>query len=77
MGIKDTKELKKFTAKTDAGKKYTIIQFQEYIEAASADHPKTTIPGSKFMRTADGLHVDIIDSKTFKIVETDEIVKKI
>jgi len=77
MSIKKTKETGNFLAETDSGKQYRIFQFQEYIDASSAGHPNDTISGLKFMRTSEGFHVNFIDSVTFKIVETNEIVRKI
>ena len=71
------KEIGRFIAKTDTGKEYEIIQFQEYIDVSSHDDPNAEVPGHKFLRTAEGLNINLIDSQTFKIVETNEIVKKV
>ena len=71
------KEIGRFIAKTDTGKEYEIIQFQEYKDVSSHDDPNAEIPGFKFMKTSEGLDVKYIDSETFKIVETDEIVRKV
>lgn len=71
------KEIGRFIAETDTGKEYEIIQYQEYIDASSHDNPNVKIPGLKSMRTANGFHVNFINPQTFKIVETNEIVKKV
>ncbi len=66
-----------FLVKTDSGKEYTIVQYQEYIDAGSFDDQHAEIPSLKSLFTTTGLHVNYIDSKTFKIVETNEIVRKV
>ena len=74
--MKRIKETDRFLTKTDTGKEYVIIQYQEYIDASTARDPNAEIPGIKDLRTINGLHVNYIDSKTFKVVETNEIVRK-
>ena len=69
-------EIERFSTRIDNGKEYIIIQYQEYIDASSFDNPNAEIEGLKSLRTDDGLHVNFIDSKTFKVVETNEIVRK-
>ncbi len=70
-------ESDRFLAKTDNGKEYIIIQYQEYIDVSSHDNPNDEIEGLKSLRTDDGLHVNVIDSKTFKVVETNELIRKV
>lgn len=70
-------ETGRFLAKTDTGKAYTIIQYQEYISAGSSSDPHAEVEGLKRLSTSTGLHVNHIDPKTFKVVETDEIVRKV
>jgi hypothetical protein len=67
-------ELDRFKAKTDAGKEYTIIEYQEYIQDRNSD---AETPGLKRWTTDEDLHIHFIDPNTFKIFETGEIVKKI
>lgn len=71
------REIGRFFAKTDNGKEYQIVEYQKYIDASTMDSPNEEIPGIKRMQTTDGLHVNYIDSETFKIVETNEIVRKV
>ena len=69
-------EIARFRAKTEAGREYVIVQYQEYFSVPSFDDPDET-PGRKWMTTSAGLPVNYIDPETFKIVQTDEIVRKI
>lgn len=77
MSIKEIKEIGRFLAEDDSGAQYTIIQYQEMINASSMDDPNATVRGQKYMETSDGLDVNYIDSKTFKIVNIDTVVRKI
>lgn len=70
-------ETDRFLVKTDTGKEYTIVQYQEYISAASFDDPQAEVEGLKRLSTSTGLDVNYIDSKTFKVVETNEVVRKV
>ena len=38
-------ETSRFTAKTDTGKEYIIVQYQEYISAATLNDPNAEIEG--------------------------------
>jgi hypothetical protein len=67
-------EIDRFKARSDDGKEYTIIQYQDYIQDRNSD---AETPGLKRLTTSEDLHVHIIDEKTFKIFETGEIVRKI
>jgi len=70
-------EVGRFSVKTDKGKKYTIIQYQEYIQAPTYDNPNAEIQGLKRLVTTTGLSVNYIDSDTYKIVETNEVVHRV
>jgi hypothetical protein len=67
-------ELDRFTAKTDEGKEYIIVEFQEYIQDRNSD---AETQGLKRWTTSEELHVHFIDADTFKIFETGEIVRKV
>ena len=70
-------EINRFKVKSDEGKEYTIIQYQEYIMDRKSADLTAEIEGFKRLTTEEELHVHAIDSDTFKIFETGEIVKKI
>ena len=65
-------ETGRYRAKTADGKEYIIVQYQEFVSAAIGE-----IPGMKRLRTSDGLDVTYIDSETFMIVATNEVIKKV
>ena len=68
-------EIGRFLVKTDSGKEYTIVQYQEYTtRATGGGAPLSEIAGLMKLFTSTGLRVNQIDDKTFKIVETDEVV---
>lgn len=70
------KEIDRFTATADSGKTYTIIIFQEYIPSGTLDSPHDMIEGLKSVLTSSGARVNRIDSDTYQIVQTGEIVRK-
>jgi hypothetical protein len=69
-------EIDRFRVKTDAGKEYIVVQYQEYTLAPSFDNPDET-PGRKRIATSNGLLVYQIGRETFKIIQTNEIVRKV
>lgn len=76
----ELEERTSFTARgTDhGGTTYIVIEYQEVIYRTS-DHG-VKLPeyrGRLVLRLDDGRAVDFVDSETFKIVETDEIIRKI
>ena len=75
--VKRIKEISQFKVINESGKEYIIIQYQEYVNAGSGDHPNDEIPGRKLFLTYDGALVNYVDSKTFEIFATKEIVRKV
>lgn len=72
-----TVEVDRFQARSDVGREYTIVIYQSFIPAPSHDDPHGEIAGMKSLFTSSGLDVRYIDSETFKIIKTNEIVRKI
>ena len=70
-------EIARFKVKSDEGKEYTIIEYQEYIMDRKAAELTAEIEGFKRYTTEEELHVHVIDPDTFKIFETGEIVKRV
>ena len=70
-------EVDRFVAKTDNGKEHIIIKYQEYISEKTVDGVVHEIEDLLLFITTDGFHVNSIDSKTFEVVETNEIVRKV
>ena len=70
-------ETGRFLVKTDEGKEYIVIQYQEFIPTSSFDNPNAEVEGLRRLATSTDLHVNYIDPNTFKVVETNEIVRKV
>ena len=67
-------EIDRFTVKSDEGKEYTIIEYQEYIQDRNSD---AETKGLTRFTTLEELHVHVIDPDTYRIFESGEIVRKI
>lgn len=62
----------------DMGQVYRVQEWQEMISVPDLSTGVTEkIPGMKRLRTSSGHHVNPIDKDTFKIIETDTIVRRI
>ena len=70
-------EIRRFRAKSETGKEYIIIESQNFISARSFESPNGEVAGLKSLFTSMGLSVNYIDSETFQIVQTGEIIRKI
>lgn len=75
--LKRTVEIGRFRAKSDSGKEYTIVEFQDFLSARTHDNPYGEVAGLKELRTTTGLFVNFINDNTFKIVTTGEILHRI
>lgn len=70
-------EIARFKARSDEGKEYTIIEYQDYIMDRNAAELTANITGFKRLTTQHGWHIHAIDGNTFKIYETGEVVKRV
>lgn len=75
-GRRTRKEVDRFQAESDDGDVYTVVVFQEFIEFRSMTGNDWK-PGLRELKLLDGSHVNEIDSETFQILDTDEIIRKI
>lgn len=75
--MKRTVEIERQQVISDAGNEYTIIEYQEYISVNSFDNTNNEIKGLKSLITTTGYSVNYINPDTFKIVNTNEIVRKV
>jgi len=75
--VKRTEEIDRFKVKSESGTEYIIIQYQEYLNPVSGDHPNDEILGRKFFLTYHGALVYYIKPKTFEIFATKDIVQKV
>jgi len=70
-------ESNRFRDKIEDGREYTIIEYQLFVRAPSFTEPNAEVAGKPRLATSTGLTVTSIDSETFKIVQTDEIIRKV
>ena len=70
-------ELNRFKVRSEEGREYTIIQYQDYIMDRNAAELTANIQGFQRLATDKGWHVHSIDKDTFKIYETGEVVKRV
>ena len=67
----------RFLVKSASGWEYVVVEYQAIIQAGHLQDPAAKIPGPKRFTLLDGSPVNYIDSEAFKIVATDEIVRKV
>jgi hypothetical protein len=70
-------QLKGFICKDDAGTVYTVIEYRQPKPQTTNDHPSVLneIGNVRFFRTSNGLDVIRINSTTFKIVKSGQLIK--
>jgi hypothetical protein len=71
------RETRRITCRDDAGNQHTVIEYQEIIPAPSFGDPSAKIFGMKRLTLSTGDHVNFIDENTFKIVATDQIIRRV
>jgi hypothetical protein len=69
---KQIKRTKRFSAYDEEGRKYTIFEFTEFLEARTWGSDKI-VEGLKELRTADGTPVNRIEKGVYRIMGVEEI----
>lgn len=69
-------EINRFKARSDSGSVYTVVEYQTIIHFEGLSSGGS-MKGTKSLVLSDGRHVNYIDENTFKIVATDEIIRKV
>jgi len=75
--MKFTRQIGSFQAKSDIGQLYTIIEFQEYDSVLTGTGTIIETEGLKKWKTSEGSLLNQIDSETYRIVTTNETIRKI
>ena len=75
--MKVTKQIGSFQAESDNGELRTIIEFQEYDSVLTSIGTIIETEGLKKWKTSTGSELNQIDSETYRIVTTGEILRKI
>jgi hypothetical protein len=69
---KQIKRTNRFSAYDEEGRKYTIFEFTEYLDASTWGSDKM-VEGLKELRTADGIPVNRIKKGVYRIMGVEEI----
>ena len=75
--VKRTEEIDEFKVRSDEGKEYIIIQYQEFMKPGDEDRQDEEILGRKIYLTYNGALVNYIEPNTFEIFATKEIVRRV
>jgi hypothetical protein len=75
--VKRTVEVSRFRARSNLGREYTVIQFQDILSAAMADDAEAEKPGLTRLRTSEGYEVTPREVPgTYFVMQTREVIKK-
>ena len=72
-------EIRRFHAKSDDGKVFVVVEYQESTEFQPISGARRRIPTTTSLRLSDGRDVTYVqdDPEAFKIVDTDEIIREV
>jgi hypothetical protein len=70
-------EVGRFEAEADDGQQFTIIEYQDFIDAGTRDDPHATDPEAIELFTSDGERVMFKYEGTYEIVSSGLIVHRI
>jgi hypothetical protein len=73
---KRTVETDRFAVKTENGKEYMLIEFQDFISTPPSFGPQGEFKGLKRLVTTTGLSVVDFDPEKYKILETNEVIRR-
>jgi hypothetical protein len=66
-----------FKVRSESGKEYTLVEFQEHISKSDDNGSGTPKEGYRRFATSKGIPAFQIDSETFEIFGSGELVQKI
>ena len=70
------REINRYECEGESGKRYTVVEYQNYRQYHPMSGPPQEVPTTKDMYLVDGRDVNAIDDNTFQIVITDEILRR-
>jgi hypothetical protein len=70
-------EIGRFRAVSDDGEEFVVIEYQRIHENRFLDGKRSITKGRKRLALSDGSRVNQIDPETFKIVESNQVIRKI
>jgi hypothetical protein len=68
MQRREIRETDRFLAQTDAGKRYTIVEYTTYIEAAHFEG-SSWVEGLKTLKTTSGQHVNFRGQGQYELID--------
>jgi hypothetical protein len=71
------RELGRFQTKTESGDVYAVVEMQEFVVRRTVNGAWIRIDGLKRLELEDGSLVNCIDPKTYQIVSTGEMLRKV
>ena len=72
-------EIRRFYAKSDDGRVFIVVEYQEFTEFQPISGARQRIPTTTSLRLSDGRDVTYVqdDPEAFKILDTDEIIREV
>ncbi|AZO47114.1 MAG: hypothetical protein EOS54_04530 [Mesorhizobium sp.] len=71
------KEIERHLCRGDSGREYEVVFYQNYRRFQPLSGPAQDVPTMKEAFLSDGRAVNVIDDNTFRIVISDELIRKI
>ena len=74
--MNEIRKMDEFTAIDEHGNRFTVVEFQEFIENKTLTGLNPPVKGLKELRLDDGRHVNFISEGVYKIVESNTIIRR-
>ncbi len=76
---REEREVDRFAVKTDDGERFILVEYHVTTTTQNLDGNTSIAQGKSpaVLRLSDGRAVNFIDSETFQIVDTDQIIRKV
>ena len=72
-----SRQISSFLAKSSSGELHTVIELQEYDSILTGAGTISETPSFKKWKTSAGYFLKPIDSEEYRIIDTDEVIRKI
>jgi len=67
MGVKRVDQIGEFIAQDSAGKSYTILVFQDIVDAGTRGDPHAELRGVRSLKTAAGERVNYVEKGKYRV----------
>ena len=76
---REEREVDRFAVKADDGERFILVEYQATTRTLKLDGSTPIAQGKSptLLRLSDGREVNFIDSETFQIVDTNQIIRKV